>query len=67
MKFDIMGKIIIRRRFEEKDEGGRGVADQENKGIGEVKIAADVVASIAALAATEVAGVYAMAGNVTNE
>ncbi|MDE6566450.1 MAG: Asp23/Gls24 family envelope stress response protein [Lachnospiraceae bacterium] len=49
------------------DEGGRGVAEQENKGIGEVKIAADVVAAIAALAATEVDGVYAMAGNVTNE
>lgn len=43
------------------------MAEQENKGIGEVKIASDVVAAIAALAATEVDGVYAMAGNVTNE
>lgn len=43
------------------------MADQANKGIGEVKIASDVVAAIAALAATEVDGVYAMAGNVTNE
>ncbi|MCI5639427.1 MAG: Asp23/Gls24 family envelope stress response protein [Lachnospiraceae bacterium] len=40
---------------------------QENKGIGEVKIASDVVAVIAGLAATEVDGVYAMAGNLTNE
>ncbi len=43
------------------------MAEQENKGIGEVKIASDVVAVIAGLAATEVEGVYAMAGNITNE
>ena len=35
--------------------------------LGEVKIADDVVAVIAAYAATEVDGVSAMAGNVTNE
>lgn len=40
---------------------------QDNKGIGEVKIASDVVAIIAGLAATEVDGVYAMAGNLTHE
>lgn len=34
--------------------------EQKNKSIGEVKIAADVVAAIAGLAATEVDGVYAM-------
>ncbi|MDE6851705.1 MAG: Asp23/Gls24 family envelope stress response protein [Lachnospiraceae bacterium] len=62
-----MGKIIICIRLVEEKQGGRSVADQENKGIGEVKIASDVVAAIAALAATEVDGVYAMAGNVTNE
>ncbi|MBO5483888.1 MAG: Asp23/Gls24 family envelope stress response protein [Lachnospiraceae bacterium] len=39
----------------------------EKKGIGEVKIASDVVAVIAALAATEVDGVHSMAGNITNE
>lgn len=39
----------------------------EKKGIGEVKIASDVVAIIAALAATEVEGVSSMAGNITNE
>ena len=43
------------------------MAEQEGKGIGEVKIASDVVAVIAALAATEVEGVHAMAGNITNE
>ena len=35
--------------------------------VGEVKIASDVVAAIAALAATEIDGVYSMAGNITNE
>lgn len=39
----------------------------EKKGIGEVKIASDVVAIIAGLAATEVEGVHSMAGNITNE
>ena len=39
----------------------------EKQGNGEVKIAADVVAVIAALAATEVEGVSSMAGNITNE
>lgn len=39
--------------------------DDEN--IGEVQIADDVVAMIASLAATEVEGVSAMAGNITNE
>ena len=37
------------------------------QGIGEVKIASDVVSVIAALAATEVEGVNSMAGNITNE
>lgn len=40
---------------------------EEKKGIGEVKIASDVVAVIAALAANEVDGVHSMAGNLTNE
>ena len=39
----------------------------EKKNLGEVKIASDVVAAIAALAATEVDGVHSMAGNITNE
>jgi Uncharacterized protein conserved in bacteria len=40
---------------------------EDKKGIGEVKIASDVVAVIAGLAANEVEGVYSMAGNITNE
>ena len=39
----------------------------ENNKIGEVQIADEVVAIIAGLAATEVEGVSAMAGNITNE
>ncbi|MCX4326202.1 MAG: Asp23/Gls24 family envelope stress response protein [Lachnospiraceae bacterium] len=39
----------------------------EKKGTGEVKIASDVVAIIAAIAATETEGVSSMAGNITNE
>ena len=40
---------------------------QNDEGKGEVKIADEVVAIIAALAATEVEGVASMAGNITNE
>lgn len=40
---------------------------QEDDGIGTVKIADDVVAMIAGIAATEIDGVSAMAGNITNE
>lgn len=40
---------------------------QENDDLGTVKIADDVVAVIAGLAATEVKGVKAMAGNISNE
>lgn len=40
---------------------------QEDENVGAVQIADDVVAMIASLAATEVEGVSAMTGNVTNE
>ena len=40
---------------------------QEEDNIGVVQIADDVVAMITSLAATEVEGVSAMAGNITNE
>ena len=40
---------------------------QHEASLGEVKIADEVVAIIAALAATEVEGVASMAGNITNE
>lgn len=46
----------------------KGYTDEiNNSSIGEVQIADDVVAIIAGLAATETEGVYAMAGNITNE
>ncbi len=44
----------------------QGVQENERRP-GEVKIASDVVATIAGLAANEVEGVYSMAGNITNE
>ena len=40
---------------------------ENGEGFGTVKIANDVVAMIAGLAATEVSGVNAMVGNITNE
>lgn len=40
---------------------------QNDASLGEVKIADEVVAIIAALAATEVEGVASIAGNITNE
>ncbi|MBE5870787.1 MAG: Asp23/Gls24 family envelope stress response protein [Lachnospiraceae bacterium] len=40
---------------------------QENEKIGAVKIADDVVAMIAGLAATEISGVNSLVGNITNE
>lgn len=40
---------------------------QNDANLGEVKIADEVVAIIAALAATEVEGVASMSGNITNE
>ncbi len=44
------------------------IAEERNKRpSGEIKIADDVVASIAGLAASEVEGISAMAGNITNE
>lgn len=47
-------------------EDRRGFKIKEDK-LGEVKIADEVVAIIAGLAATEVDGVSSMAGNITNE
>lgn len=49
------------------NEQETGELVEDNKGIGEVRIASDVVAIIAGLAANEVDGVYSMAGNITNE
>lgn len=54
-------------RYMEQELGRNTYVLQEDEKIGSVKIADDVVAMIAALAATEVEGVAAMAGNMTNE
>ena len=49
-----------------KDERNTYTIHQDPN-LGEVKIAVEVVAIIAALAATEVEGVASMAGNITND
>lgn len=51
----------------EKEIDKKNLVLREDESIGTVQIADDVVAMIASLAATEVDGVSAMAGNVTNE
>ena len=51
----------------EQEAGKSGYELQEEEKAGTVKIADDVVAMIAALAATEGDGVAAMSGNLTNE
>lgn len=52
------------KEFEYK---GNTYTIRENVNIGEVRVADEVVAIIAGLAATEVEGVESMAGNITNE
>lgn len=51
----------------EKDSERSTYVLQNDKSVGVVKIADDVVAMIAGIAATEIEGVSAMAGNITNE
>ncbi len=51
----------------EREQAKTTYALREEENIGSVKIADDVVAMIAGIAATEVDGVAAMAGNMTNE
>lgn len=51
----------------EREIDRSAVVLKEDENIGSVQIADDVVAMIASLATTEVDGVSAMAGNVTNE
>ena len=51
----------------EQEAAKNGYGPQEEEKAGTVKIADDVVAMIAALAATEVDGVAAMSGNLNNE
>ena len=52
------------KEFEDK---GTSYTIHESVNIGEVRVADEVVAIIAGLAATEVDGVSSMAGNITNE
>lgn len=51
----------------EKEIDKKAVMLQQDENIGAVQIADDVVSMIASLAAVEVEGVSAMAGNITNE
>lgn len=51
----------------ERDIDKNTLVLKNDENIGTVQIADDVVAMIASLAATEVDGVSAMAGNITNE
>ena len=52
----------------EFEDRGNTYAIHENvNNIGEVKVADEVIAIIAGLAATEIEGVASMAGNITNE
>lgn len=51
----------------ERETDKNALVLKEAANVGSVQIADDVVAMIASLAATEVDGVSAMAGNITNE
>lgn len=51
----------------EREIDKNAVVLKEDENVGAVQIADDVVAMIASLATTEVEGVSAMAGNITNE
>ncbi len=51
----------------EKEIDKKNVILQNDENKGQVQIADDVVAMIASLAATEVKGVHALSGNITNE
>lgn len=51
----------------EFEDRGNTYTIHESKDIGEVRVADEVVAIIAGLAATEVEGVESMSGNITNE
>lgn len=51
----------------EKEIDKSAVVLKDEESVGSVQIADDVVAMIASLAATEIEGVSAMAGNISNE
>lgn len=62
-----MGKIIEKRNEKTTVPEHTAVVLKDEENVGVVQIADDVVAMIASLATTEVEGVCAMAGNITNE
>ena len=57
-------RTVMTKEFEDR---GTTYSIHENVNIGEVKVADEVVAIIAGLAATEVEGVDSLGGNITNE
>lgn len=57
-------RSIMTKEFEDK---GNTYTIHESANIGEVRVADEVIAIIAGLAATEIDGVESMAGNITNE
>ena len=57
-------RTVMTKEFEDR---GTTYTIHENVNIGEVKVADEVVAIIAGLAATEVEGVDSLGGNITNE
>ena len=63
MKKEITKREVLNMAKDERN----AYTIQNDASLGEVKIADEVVAIIAALAATEVDGVASMAGNITNE
>ena len=62
-----MGKKIEKRNENKTASEQTCVVLKDEENVGVVRIADDVVAMIASLATTEVEGVNAMAGNITNE
>ena len=62
-----MSKIIEKRNDKASVSEHNTVVLKDEENVGVVQIADDVVAMIASLATTEVEGVCAMAGNITNE
>lgn len=57
-------RMVMTKEFEDR---GTTYSIHENVNIGEVKVADEVVAIIAGLAATEVEGVDSLGGNITSE
>jgi Uncharacterized protein conserved in bacteria len=63
----VLWKENRRKRMDKEMDKSRNGCITDADGLGTVKIANDVVSMIAGLAATEVDGVSAMSGNITDE